>query len=445
VSNTGEFTMSGVEKLVISTTHAGSSAGADVVDLKNVTGLTTLALASDTTNANNVTVNNLAAGVIVAMGNGSVEQIGTATLNLVSVTGTADALTVKLVDTDTDTTADTIAADGIESLTLELIGDGTSSSGEDHKIAITNTNANAATLNVVGTDDDTTLTLSGVASSITTINASTFKSALTVDTGAIGTAAMTITGGEGSDTIGMKNAASVLDGGTKASDNDTLNISFSGTGGALIVDLSSSTDQVQMFNGLANAAAQKNFESVNASAYVQTNSVGADITGSTGANTIVGTAYADTIRAGEGADTVTGGASDDSIVLTETTAAADKVVFTSVRAASATNNDGADTITGFGVGDTLVFTNTSLLSHVKGGVATGTALDNSGTDSTSATFGQGGAYAKIDFTVSGGITTVTIDMDSDGTDTSYLVIKLVGTYTDLTKWVVAADGLTWNG
>ena len=305
VSNTGEFTMSGVEKLVISTTHQGSSAGADVVDLKNVTGLTTLALASDTTNANNVTVNNLAAGVVVTMGDGAVEQIGTATLNLVSVTGTADALTVRLVDTDTATSADTIAADGIESLTLELIGDGTSSSGEDHQIAITNTNANAVTLNIVGTDDDTTLTLSGVASSITTINASTFKSALTADTGAIGTAAMTITGGEGNDTIGMKNAASVLDGGTKASDNDTLNISFSGTGGALIIDLSSTTDEVLMFNGLANSAAQKNFESVNASAYVQTNSVGADITDSSGANTITGTAYADTIRlTNGGSDTV---------------------------------------------------------------------------------------------------------------------------------------------
>jgi Ca2+-binding RTX toxin-like protein len=43
---------------------------------------------------------------------------------------------------------------------------------------------------------------------------------------------------------------------------------------------------------------------VNAAAYTQTNSIGADITGTTGANTITGTAYADTIRTGAGADTI---------------------------------------------------------------------------------------------------------------------------------------------
>jgi Ca2+-binding RTX toxin-like protein len=43
---------------------------------------------------------------------------------------------------------------------------------------------------------------------------------------------------------------------------------------------------------------------VSAAAYTQSNSVGADITGSTGANTVTGTAYADTIRTGAGADTI---------------------------------------------------------------------------------------------------------------------------------------------
>jgi S-layer protein len=348
-TNTGTFTMSGVETLVVGSLTSGAGTGVNIVDLTNVTGLTTIALTDGAGTADAITVNKLNGTTVVNLGT-TLDFVGTATLNLATATGTADALTVKLVDTGGTGTADTIATDGVESLTLEVIGDGTGTSGEDHKIAITNTNTNAVTLNVVGTDDDTTLTLSGVASSITTINASTFKSALTVDTGAIGTVAMTITSGEANDIIGMKNAASVLDGGTKTSDNDTLNISFSGTGGALIVDLSSSTDQVQMFNGLANAAVQKNFESVTASAYVQTNSVGADITGSTGANAIVGTAYADTIRVGEGADTVTGGAGIDSIVLTETTAAADIVWITSTDLTNANR----DIVSGFAVASDFI-------------------------------------------------------------------------------------------
>jgi hypothetical protein len=80
------------------------------------------------------------------------------------------------------------------------------------------------------------------------------------------------------------------------------------------VDLSSTGDQVTMFNGLANSVSQSGFEDVDASSYTQTGSVGADITGSSGVNVIVGTGYADTIRGGDGADTITGGAGDDALI-----------------------------------------------------------------------------------------------------------------------------------
>lgn len=439
VSNTGVFTMSGVEKMVVKTTHAGSSAGADVVDLKNVTGLTTLALTTGTSNPNNVTVNNLAAGVVVALGNGTVEQVGTATLNLASSTGSADALTVRLVDTDGTGTANTIAADGVETLTLELIGDGTGTSGEDHKIAITDTNTNNVTVVVNGTDTDTDLTLSSLASSINAVDASAFKSALSVDTGAIGSGVYTITGGEGNDIIGMKNAASVLDGGTKTSDNDTLNISFSGTGGALIVDLSSSTDQVQMFNGLANAAVQKNFESVNASAYVQTNSVGADITGSTGANTIVGTAYADTIRAGEGNDVITGGAGADAIdVGTGTdriliTAAGQSATYSTANV-TAVSTSGMDIITGLAAGDTLQL---SAYTGTAAGTAANQVMDTdevTSADISAVTLADNsvhfirGNYSAGLFTESttGADTLFVYDADSDVTNTAFNAVVLIG-------------------
>ena len=373
--------------MVVGFVTSSAGTGVNIVDLTNVPGLTTIALTDGAGTADLITVNKLNGTTVVNLGTATDEFKGTATLNLATVTGTADALTVKLVDTDSTGTADTIAADGIESLTLEVIGDGTGTSGEDHKIAITNTNANAITLNVVGTDDDTTLTLSAVASGITTINVATYASALSVDTGAIGTAVMTITGGTGNDTIGMKNTASVLDGGTKTSDNDTLNISFSGTGGALIVDLSSSTDQVQMFNGLANAAVQKNFESVNASAYTQTNSVGADITGSTGANTLVGTAYADTIRTNGGGDTVTGDAGADAITLGT---GVDTVILSD-------SSYAADSITGFSIsgGDVLKFIDASALSLL----GTSTLVYAEGT--------QADGTADLDDVIAGGGTPLT--------------------------------------
>jgi len=60
---------------------------------------------------------------------------------------------------------------------------------------------------------------------------------------------------------------------------------------------------------------------------------------------LVGGAGTDTITGGEGKDVITGGAGDDQIIMTETTAARDIVVFE----ASATEN-GADTITDFAAG-----------------------------------------------------------------------------------------------
>ena len=310
---TGTFTMSGVEKLVLSSKFDTTNAsGANTVDLTNVTGLSTVGVFSTTSSNDAAAFTNAASGITFEIGQTGVssEMASDVTITHASSSGTADTLSIKLIDTNAGSSTPTITTDGIETLTMTL-----NDSTEDHSISLANTNANAATLNVVGVNTSADLTINALASAYATVSATGLKGKLTIDTGAIGTAAMTITGGEGNDIIGMKNAASVLDGGTKASDNDTLNISFSGTGGALIVDLSSTTDQVQMFNGLANAAVQKNFESVNASAYVQTNSVGADITGSTGANTIVGTAYADTIRTNGGGDTVTGGRGADTIIL----------------------------------------------------------------------------------------------------------------------------------
>ena len=377
---TGEFTMTGVETLVISSNYDTTNAsGANTVDLKNVTGLITAAAFSGTSAVDDVAFTNVKAGTVFEVGQAisGGEMVGALTIGLADATGTTDAVTVKLIDTDGSNGSDAanvITADGVENLTLELIGDGASSSGEDHIIEVVNSNTNASKITVVAADTDTSLTLSSIASSITTIDASAAKSTVSIAASARGSSAMTITTGEGNDSVAMENAADVLDGGTKTSDNDTLNISFTGTGGALIVDLSSSTDQIQMFNGLANASVQKNFESLNASAYVQTNSVGADITDSSAANTITGTAYADTIRltnggsdtvkflASNGSDTIVGGKSG------ATASGGDVFDFSAISGvtalldagstASDTIEETASTATGVALGGKVVFIDT---------------------------------------------------------------------------------------
>jgi Ca2+-binding RTX toxin-like protein len=100
----------------------------------------------------------------------------------------------------------------------------------------------------------------------------------------------------------MENVADVLTGGA-GTESDELVVTFAGTGGATVIDLSSTSDQVQLFNGLANSAVQTGFEDVDLSSYTQTASIGADITGSSGANIVAGTTYADTVRLGAGNDT----------------------------------------------------------------------------------------------------------------------------------------------
>jgi len=79
------------------------------------------------------------------------------------------------------------------------------------------------------------------------------------------------------------------------------------------------------------------------------------MTGGAGVDTLTGGTVADSITGGEGADVITGSAGNDAIILTETTAAIDKVVFSG---AAATNTltvaaNGVDVITGFGSNDTL--------------------------------------------------------------------------------------------
>jgi hypothetical protein len=339
--------MSGVETLVIKSTNNDVAAS---VDLTNVTGLTKLETTFvNNANADQIKVDKLAAGVSIKVT--SLTTADNLVINLADVTGTADALTV---DIATFTAANDVLnfdAAGIETLNLKV---SSANAGKVLLDGVTATTGSTATINVSGTG---VAELTSMSSSITTV-VSTGTGALKIAAADRTASAMTITGGEGGDSIAMRNSSDVLTGGLGT---DTLTVSFGAILGGIEVNLSAA-DQVVSMNGSANSTVQAGFESVNLSAFT---GFGAVVTGSTGANTIVGTALADQITSGNGADVITGGGGNDVIDLTETTAASDTVVY----AATASNN-GEDAVSAFKAGTTSgdVLDFTAYLGAASGGI-----------------------------------------------------------------------------
>lgn len=325
--------MSGVETLVLKSTDNDVAASAD---LTNVTGLVTLdAQFVTVTNDDQIKVDKLAAGVKVKT---TVTSTGdNLVLNLATVTGTTDSIDLELTEfSDTGGTTEVLNLDaaGIETLNLNLKN---ANAGKLDLAGVTATTGSTVTVNLSGTG---VADISALSASTNTV-VSTGTGALTVGAAARAATAMTITGGEGADSIAMENAADVLTGGLGT---DSLVVSFAAILGGIEVNLGA-TDQVVSINGSANSAVQSGFENVDVSAFT---GFGAVVSGSTGANTIVGTALADQITGGNGADSITAGGGNDTIDLTETTSAVDTVVFAATAAAN-----GVDTITGFELTDIL--------------------------------------------------------------------------------------------
>jgi hypothetical protein len=320
--------MSGVETLVLRSKDNDTAASAD---LSNVTGLVTLdAQFVTVTNADQIKVDKLAAGVKVKT---TLTKSGdNLVVNLASVSGSSDGLDVELTEySDSGVTTEALNFDaaGIETLNLTMKN---ANAGKLDLAGVTATTGSSVTVNVSGTG---AADISALSASTNTV-VSTGTGALTIGAAARAATAMTITGGEGADSIAMENAADVLTGGLGT---DTLVVSVAAILGGIEVNLAA-TDQVVSMNGSANSAVQSSFENVDLSAYT---GFGAVVTGSTGANSIVGTALADQITGGNGADTINGGDGNDAIELAETTAAVDTVVFTAA-------NNGFDTVTGFVIG-----------------------------------------------------------------------------------------------
>jgi len=354
---------SGIEKLHILADRGGDSGETYTFNMANVTGASLISISAGAATADDstLTLSNLAAGQTIAMGATAANGISAGTLfgstsltaTLASATGTADALTLNLVDTDEDAGVGVDQTDfnsaGLESLTIAV-----ANSDEDHDIdlaGVTATTGSKTAITVTGGKDAGTdatvdasdagsmLEINDMSSSVNSFNSSAFNGNILM-TGRH-TNAMEITGGIGDDTFRMEHANDVINAGAGT---DTLVISKAAILGGINIDLTA-TDQVGTFNGSANATAQTGFVNVDASGY----------TGNYGAQ----------IQAGASGSKITGTNQGDEITLT--TSQADIVVV---------NDTTTDTINGFTVSSDKLHLDISALGTVSdGGAALSTAGD----------------------------------------------------------------------
>ncbi|MEP5459481.1 MAG: calcium-binding protein [Marinobacter alexandrii] len=330
--------------------------------------------------------------------------------------GAADVLNYNLVNVDTAGTADThglssLTATGIETLNLNAsnkVKVGTTYDADT--LAIATLNASAATkLIITGTSAVALGTTASTLTALTTVDASAMTKNVTL--GAVGTAfstantGATVTTGTGTDfvslSVGSTGVLKAVDLGSQSSTSTGDTLALSGGGaltGVSVIDLTSTTDQVQQLLGSANLAAQVGIENIDLSDL----NGSAQVTGTATANTIVGTATADTINGGGGNDAITGGLGADSMA---GGAGADTFSFGTNGSIAGTS---LDKITDFNTGgaDILDFGATAVL------LAADATAPAAGTNA-SQTAGGKLAFHATDATLAQKITTVQADAQLD--------------------------------
>lgn len=228
-------------------------------------------------------------------------------------------------------------------------------------------------------------------------------------------------GGAGNDVITGGAGADVIDGGTGV---DTYVAVLDGNATAISVTLNTSTAATVTSGGTGTNDTIVNIENV---------------VGTAGGDTIVGDSAANSITGGDGADTITGAAGSDSIDLTETTAAPDRVVYS-------TTAQGGDTITAFATGsDKIVLTmaNFGTQAVVFGGgtalvtttnantyAETATALSSTAQDLNGSGTATAGIVAVGAATGTAGVAVYyTTDINAATTTNSTLLVTLAGINT----------------
>jgi hypothetical protein len=430
--------ISGFESMFVT---AGFSDNA-VQSFASTTGLSTVTVGG----TNSFTASSLAAGVALTVGQASTASntIGAFSGSRITFGQTA-AVANPTVATDTQTvnlvrgSTVTLALPGVETINLNQSSTVAATSftlSVDTNIAGV-ANANPVTINlaggIAGTQTDTagvsttvrnvTFASGGLQTNVAVLNAGSFVSgALIMGPGSrVGTTAMTVTGGGGNDTIIMRNSNDVL---TAGAGTDTLNVVANVVSGGILVDLTSTTDQVQL--GFTAGGAQTGFEYIDLGGV--TGSFGADITGrSTAVNSITGTTNGDNITGGSGSDTIIGGTGADTI---NVVSGADRVRYT---AAGQTFSHEAGISSTTGLPGRI---NGTLLSGIDliSGMGPGDIVDVSGT----------GTFTAIGFNY--GLRTTGLLGTAAAATESFALIR--GAYTGTGLWTFSSTGpdllLQWD-
>jgi S-layer protein len=294
-ATTYSMVSSGIEALVVAATPAATT----TVNLSKATGLGQITVSQGNTATQTFTLAGLTGAETIVL---QASDDATAAANehilaasLADATGTSDSIKFKVGSGTIDDGARLQTAD-IE--TVSINSDAAST------LDLTNLSMTAAgktmTLNVTG---DSALTIAGLGTDVTTIDASAMSvGGSVVQTTRATTGTVNYTGSDGGDTFILANFGDTLVGGAGS---DTLDINYAAILGGINIDMSSTTNQVVSANGSATSGSATGFENVDLSGY--TGSFGALITsGSTALapSSITGTANADQMVLSSGVDTI---------------------------------------------------------------------------------------------------------------------------------------------
>jgi len=368
--------VSSLKTLEIYGTDAANSAITPTLDLSNTSDVTTVKVAVGTNDTLNITK---ADGQTIKLTEG--QSGSTLNVSLANDSGSEDTLTFQL-----DPTAHNALADWTETDATLVIGQGTDIKLQTSDVetvtikgdtvepatidlSLISMDATSATTALKFTTGKTAITVSATHEDINSIDASDMGEggSLVMSNGSNAgarsrTDSVTYTGSDGSDTLIMGNKGDVLDAGTQptGANGDTLVVAGTLVLGGIEVDLSKTDDQITTWNGTANTAIQKGFESVDLSNIVD-NDEGSVITANKIGSTITGL--------NGGADYVTGGDGDDVFYVTD---ASDDV---DLKKGDNTiwHKPGAANVGNFGStgGGT---------TYMLGGAATGVSFQNAGLD-----------------------------------------------------------------
>jgi len=385
-------------------------------DMSLVTDLTTINL----TDASSETAifNSLVTGVTVDItaDNATATNV---TIAQADVTGSSDSQTIRVAALGAN---DSVALTMVDIETLNVSSD--TAAQVDLALAnVSMTASGAATaVNVTGTND---IEIISTNADINVIDASTMGTGgAVVQSGRSRTDSVTYTGSDGADTFIMINTADTVTGGAGS---DTLDINKAAILGGLNIDLSNTTDQIISFNGSATSGTVLGFESVLADGY--TGSFGAQLTGSSLANTLTGTANGDVISGAAGGDTITGGDGGDTIdVGGADDNVRDTVVFSATTDGAAGGAvTGHDVITGIDLnaGDA-----TDDLIGIDGALETALDTATAGTIQTTATDGNDGGNESVNMANTAEVT-VLVDAEVEITAADLTTANLANVITEL--------------